>query len=143
MEKFRKQIITRLIICMIFAVLTAAVYITIYALFIDEKPFSAGFSAGLCSGFITTLIIYAVRYGSAIKNPEKLKKLYIAATDERSRLIREKTASGSFTASVLVLGLATVIATFFSNTVACVLAAVIAVMAVIKMSFKFYYDRKY
>ena len=143
MEKFRKQIITKIIVCIVFAVLTATVYAGMYAHFINEDSFSAGYGMGFFSGLIALVFVYAVRYGSALKNPEKLKKLYIAETDERSRLIREKTASGSFTASVLILGLATVISTFFSETVTCVLAAVIGVIAVIKLCFKFYYDRKY
>lgn len=143
MEKFKKQIAAKIVICIVFAVLTAAVYAGMYAFFANEDSFSAGFSSGACAAFITILLVYAARYGSALKDPEKLKKLYIAENDERSRLIREKTASGSFTATVLILGLATAVATFFSATVSCVLAGVIGVIAVIKMSFKFYYDRKY
>lgn len=143
MEKFRKQIIAKIIICIVFAVLTAAVYAGMYVFFAKEDSFSAGYGMGFFAGLIVVVLAYAARYGSVLKDPEKLKKLYILENDERSRLIREKTASGSFTASVLILGLATAVATFFSATVSCVLAGVIGVIAVIKMSFKFYYDRKY
>ena len=143
MEKFKKQIIAKMVICIAFAVLTAAVYAGMYAFLAKEDSFAAGYRMGFFAGMIAVVLVYAVRYGAVLKDPEKLKKLYILETDERSRLIREKTASGSFTVTALILGFAAGIATFFSDTVACVLAAVIAVMAVIKMSFKFYYDRKY
>ena len=143
MEKFKKQIIAKIVICIVLAVLTAAVYISVY-IFLDEKTtFSAGFSSGLCASLITIILICTARYGSALKDPEKLKKLYIAETDERIKLIREKTASGSFTVSVFILGLSALVSSFFSETVTYVLAGVIGVLAVIKMSFKFYYDRKY
>lgn len=143
MEKFKKQIIAKMVFCIVFAVLIAAAYAGMYAFFANEDSFSEGYSMGFFAGLIVVVLAYAVRYGSVLRDPEKLKKLYIAETDERSRLIREKTASGSFTASVLILALATGVAAFFSVTVSCILAGVIAVLAVIKMSFKFYYDRKY
>ena len=143
MENFKKQIFKKLVVCIIFAVLTATVYIAVYVLFSEKTMFSAGFSTGLFAAWITIIIANAVRYCSTLKDPEKLKKLYIAETDERTRLIHEKTASGSFTASVFILGLTTLIASFFSETITYVLAGVIGVMAIVKVSFKFYYDRKY
>ena len=143
MEKFKKQIIVKIVICVVFVVLTAAVYAGMYTLFANEDSFSAGYGMGFFAGLVVVVLAYAVRYGSILKDPEKLKKLYILENDERYRLIREKTASGSFTATVLILGLATAVATFFSTTVSCVLAGVIGVIAVIKMSFRFYYSRKY
>ena len=143
MEKFRKQIKIRLITYLAFDVLMAVVYLIVYNIYDDKYTFSAGYSTGFFSGVVGAVIVLAIRCAVVLRDPEKLKKLYILETDERSRLIREKTASGSFTVSVLILGFAAVIATFFSDTVVCVLAAVIIVMTVVKLSLKFYYDRKY
>ena len=143
MEKFRKQIKIKLFMYIVFAVLMPAAYIAVSFIYPDNDTFSAGYSAGFCSGFTLVSLVFAVKYAVVLRDPEKLKKLYVLETDERSRLIREKTASGSFVITVFILGFATVIATFFSDTVVCVLAAVIGVMAAVKMSLKFYYDRKY
>lgn len=143
MEKFRKQIKTKLVLHIVFAVMMAAVYIGIYNIYDEKDTFSAGYSAGFCSTIIVSMLVIAFRYFMVLRDPEKLKKLYVAETDERLRLIREKTASGSFVVTILILGFATIIATFFSDTVVCVLAAVIGVMAVVKISFKIYYGRKY
>lgn len=143
MEKFRKQIKIKLVMYIAFAVLMTAVYVAVRFIYPDSDTFSAGYGYGFCSGFTLVSVVFAVKYAVVLKDAEKLKKLFVLETDERSLLIREKTASGSFVITVFILGFATVIATFFSDTVVCVLAAVIGVMAVVKMSLKFYYDRKY
>ena len=143
MEKFRKQIMIKLVLHIVFAVLMAATFLAVYHIYDEKDTFSVGYSAGFCSGLIGAVLVIAFRYLVVLRDTEKLKRIYVAETDERLRLIREKTASGSFTVSILILGFATVIATFFSDTVVCVLAAVIGVMVVIKIAFKFYYDRKY
>lgn len=143
MEKFKKQIRAKMIFYSGFAVLMAATYTVIYFILDDKDAFAAWYSFGFCSGVIAAGVVLAIRYGLIFKDPERLKKLYIAETDERNRLIREKTTSGSFTVSALIFGFAASITSFFSETVTSVLAAVIFVMVIVKMSFKFYYDRKY
>ena len=143
MEKFRKQIKIKLVLYIVFAVLMAAAYMAVWLIYTDRDTFSAGYSSGFFSGIIAAVLVIVFRYGMVLKDPEKMKKLYVLENDERMRLIREKTASGSFTVSVSLLGFATVIATFFSRTVVCVLAAVIGGMVLTKVLFKFYYDRKY
>ena len=143
MEKFRKQIKIKLVLYIAFAVLMAAAYMAVWLIYTDRDTFSAGYSSGFFSGIIAAVLVIVFRYGMVLKDPEKMKKLYVLENDERMRLIREKTASGSFTVSVSILGFATVIATFFSRTVVCVLAAVIGGMVLTKVLFKFYYDRKY
>ena len=143
MEKFRKHIKIKLVLYIVLAVFMTAVYAAVSFIHPDSDTFSAGYSSGFCSGFVLVAAVFAVRYAIMLRDPEKLRKLYVLETDERSRLIREKTASGSFVITVFILGSATIIATFFSDVVVCVLAAVIGVMAAVKMSLKFYYDRKY
>ncbi|MCH5350185.1 MAG: hypothetical protein J1E40_12730 [Oscillospiraceae bacterium] len=143
MEKFKKQIRAKMIFYIGFAVLMGVTYTVIYFILDDKLTFAAGYSFGFCFGVIAAAVVLAIRCGLAFKDPERLKKLYIAETDERNRLIREKTTSGSFTLSALIFGFAASVAAFFSETVTSVLAAVILVMAAVKMSLKFYYDRKY
>lgn len=142
MEKFRKQLIFRTVFVFIFVVLIAAAYIVIYAN-IDEKPVSAAYSSGFCTGLLAAAAVYAARYIPAFKDEEKLKKLYVAENDERERFIREKTASGSFSVFAFILGAGIVISTLVSPATASVLAVVLAVMVLVKMIFNFYFRRKY
>ena len=142
MEKFRKQLIFRTVFVFIFIVFVTAAYIVIYST-IDVKPVSAAYSSGFCTGILAVAVVYAARYIPAFKDEEKLKKLYVAENDERERLIREKTASGSFSVCAFILGAGIVISTLVSPPTAGVLAVVLGGMALIKMIFNFYYRRKY
>ena len=87
----------------------------------------AAFGTGVCASIITLMIVNVSRYSTALKNDEKLKKLYILETDERERLIYEKSNSSSFRAVIILLGL----------------AAIIIAIAFVQAAFKFYYRRKY
>ena len=142
MEKFRKQLIFRTVFVFIFIVFVTAAYIVIYTN-IGEKSVSAAYSSGFCTGLLAVAAVYAARYIPAFKDEEKLKKLYVAENDERERLIREKTASGSFSVCAFILGAGIVISTLVSPPTAGVLAVVLGGMALIKMIFNFYYRRKY
>ena len=142
MEKFRKQLIFRTVFVFIFIVFVTAAYIVIYTN-IGEKPVSAAYSSGFCTGLLAVVAVYAARYIPAIKDEEKLKKLYVLENDERERLIREKTASGSFSVFSFILGAGIIISTLISPETARVLVVVLAGMVLLKMVFNFYYRRKY
>lgn len=150
MDDFRKQVKKTLNIYR--AVLIAAVVIfaflniaEITALFGEESTndLSNGFGTGACASIITLMAIAIYRYNSALKNDEKLKKLYILETDERERLIYEKTNSASFRTVIILLGFAAMAASFFSKTVFYTIVAIIMVIAFVQAAFKFYYRRKY
>lgn len=102
-----------------------------------------GFGTGACASVITLMIINVCRYSTALKNDEKLKKLYISQTDERERLIYEKSNSSSFRAVIILLGFAAMIASFFSKTIFYTVVAIIIAIAFIQAAFRFYYRRKY
>ncbi len=142
MEKFKKQLIFRTVFLFIFVVLIAAAYIVIYVN-IEEKPVSAAYSSGFCTGLLAGAAVYAARYIPALKDEEKLKKLYVAENDERERFIREKTASGSFSLFAFILGAGIIISTLVSPETARVLGIVLGGMVLVKMIFNFYYRRKY
>ncbi len=150
MEDFRKQVRKTLNIYR--AVLIAAIVILIVLNVIEiaaelgEKStndLSNGFGTGVCASIITLMIVNVSRYSIALKNDEKLKKLYILETDERERLIYEKSNSSSFRAVIILLGLAAMVASFFSKPIFYTIVAIIIAIAFVQAAFKFYYRRKY
>lgn len=150
MEDFRKQVRKTLNIYR--AVLIAAIVILIVLNVIEiaaelgEKStndLSNGFGTGVCASIITLMIVNVSRYSTALKNDEKLKKLYIMETDERERLIYEKSNSSSFRAVIILLGLAAMVASFFSKPIFYTIVAIIIAIAFVQAAFKFYYRRKY
>lgn len=150
MEDFRKQVqktlnIYRAVLIAAIIVLAVLNIIEITALFGEESSndLSNGFGTGACASIITLMIISVCRYSAALKNDEKLKKLYILETDERERLIYEKTNSASFRTVIILLGFAAMVASFFSKTIFYTIVAIIMVIAFVQAAFKFYYRRKY
>lgn len=150
MEQFKKQVQKTLNIYR--AVLMAAIVILVVLNEIEitavlgEKSttdLGNGFGTGACGSIITLMIINIIRYSAALKNDEKLKKLYILETDERERLIYEKANSSSFRAVIILLGLAAMVASFFSKPIFYTIVAIIVAIAFVQAAFKFYYRRKY
>lgn len=144
MENFRKQVKRTLIIYI--AVLAAAIVLWIVFSVFDiagNENDSSSFRMGACSGITTIMALNIVRYSAALKNDEELKKLYIAETDERARLIYEKSNSASLRTATLVLGLSAMVASFYSKAVFYTLIYVIFVIIFIQVGFNFYYRRKF
>ncbi|MCM1328577.1 MAG: hypothetical protein NC253_03975 [Ruminococcus sp.] len=147
MEDFRKQakktikIWTALIIAAI--ILRIGLGAAVWANVIPKDGVNYNFSDGFCAGLIVLMAVNISRYTAALKDDEKLKKLYITETDERSRLIYEKSNSSSFRTVIVLLGLSAMVASFISETVFFTLLAVILAIAFIQAGFSFYYRRKY
>lgn len=144
MENFRKQAKRTLKIYI--AVLAAAIVLWVVFTVLEisgGENNSSNFRNGACAGITTLMALNIARYSAALKNDEKLKKLYIAETDERTRLIYEKSNSSSFRALIIVLGLSTIVSSFYSDTVFYTLIAVIFVIIFIQAIFSFYYRRKF
>ena len=147
MENFRKQAkkTLKIYIAVLATAIALWVVFNVFNVFdiADGGKNSSGFRTGFCAGIITLMALNVVRYSAALKNDEKLKKLYIAETDERTRLIYEKSNSSSFRTLIIVLGLSTMVSSFYSDTVFYTLIAVIFVIVFIQTIFSFYYRRKF
>lgn len=159
MEKFRKQLKTRMTGYIITAVLSAILY-GVFA-FLDmtnalgtvlpssisgaaeEGDFTSGFRTGFCSAIVGFAVIKAIFCAAALKNEQKLKAMYIKETDERTAMIIQKTASSSFSVTIMALAVASVAASFFSMTVLYTLIAIIFFIVFVRTAFQFYYTRKY
>lgn len=143
MEDFRKQAKRTLIIYIAVLVIAIVLWVVFSVFDIAGEESSSDFRTGACSGITGLMVINIVRYAAALKSDEELKKLYIASTDERARLIYEKSNSASFRTALIVLGLSSIVASFYSETVFYTLIAVIFVIIFIQVIFNFYYRRKY
>lgn len=144
MEEFRKK--AKKSLNFYIAMLAAA--IVLWVVFsavevINGENNSSNFGSGFCAGAIIFMAVNILRYSTALKSDEKLKRLYIAATDEREKLICEKSDSSSFKAILCILVLSAMVASFFSDTVFYTLIAAMMIVIFVKAGFRFYYRRKY
>lgn len=101
-----------------------------------------GYVTGASCGLCAMMIFYLIRNLRAIKNNEKLKKLYIKRHDERSAQIVILARSTAMQL-LLWLGLtAAVIAGYFSITVSITILACTFVSSVLSLILAGYYSKK-
>lgn len=144
MENFRKQLKKSIKIYRVVIIAAIILWLGLnISVKLNGKSRATDSSDGFCASVIVIMAINIVQYSAALKNDEKLKKLYIRETDERMRLIYEKSNSSSFMTAIIVLGLSAMVASFYSETVFYTLVAVILVIAFIQAGFSFYYRRKF
>lgn len=147
MEEFRKKAKTarKIYIAVLIAAAVLAMFFNVLERFDarDGQSMSKGFSDGFCAGMVVFMSLKTAEYTSALKDDEKLKKLYIRETDERTRLICEKSNSAALRTFMVVLGLSAIPASYLSETVFYTLLAALFVLMFIKVIFDFYYRRKF
>lgn len=100
-----------------------------------------GFALGLSCGLLVLALAYTLKLQSALKDSEKLRKLYIAEQDERNRHIREKMGGIAMPVTLWTLMAATAIAGFFNFVVFVTLAGATLCVALIACGFKLYFRR--
>ena len=143
MEDFRKQAkktLTAYIAVLVAAIVLCGIFSAV-EISVGENN-SSNFGTGFCAGAIAFMAINIFRYAAALKNDEKLKKLYSAEKDGRGKLICEKSDVSAFRAILCIVVLAAMGASFFSDTVFYTLIAVMLTIILVKEGFRFYYRRK-
>ncbi|MBD5138699.1 MAG: hypothetical protein HDT24_05250 [Ruminococcus sp.] len=114
MEDFRKR--AKKTLAGYIAVLAAAVVLwgvfSAVEISVGENN-SSNFGTGFCAGAIAFMAVNISRYSAALKNDERLKKLYTAEIDERGKLICEKSDVSAFKAILCIVVLAAMGASFF------------------------------
>lgn len=107
------------------------------------QGFIEGFQVGSIVALFGALIFFIIRNIIAIKNPERLKKLYISETDERKLLIKQK--SGSVGMNIIMYGLAagTAISGNINDIVFFSLLGACMFVTLVRVSLKLYYRNKY
>ena len=159
MEKFRKQIKRRLRINVVLAILLVVLFAALmimdatnaWSTFLpaeltggDESlDFLAGFRTGFCTSLIGFFVVKINVLSRALKDEKKLKAMYIRETDERNLLIEQKTSTASFAVTIIGLGVACVVVSFFSRPILYTLICVILFVSIVKVAFSIYYSRKY
>ena len=105
--------------------------------------FINGYQVGGVCGLALFAFLGIWRYSKALKDSDYLKKLYIYETDERNRLIYEK--SGSLGMNIVMFGLVgvAIIAGFYNEVVTLTLIAVTLAVGSIRLALKLYYRGRY
>lgn len=102
-----------------------------------------GFISGASLGILALLLFGLIRNLLALRDENKLKKLYIKESDERQAQICTLAMSAAMRAS-LVLGLvAVIVAGYFSVTVSLTLLTSLFAVSLVTIGFKLYFMRKY
>ncbi len=107
------------------------------------NDFMHGAQLGLFAGFLLMMLRDIAKYIWAIKDENKIKAIYIEENDERKKLIKDKIGGVGFDFIIGVMMIAIVIAGFFNETVFLTLLGALGFMAIVKLSLKLYYNRKY
>lgn len=120
LEAYRKKVQRRLVWMRLLAV-TFVVVELVGSRFVPDGN-AANYVWGLCVGGGFVALVALFRQGKALKDDEKLRKLYIEEHDERKQAIRAR--AGLPMVLYLALGMAMVAAVtfFFNETVAITLA---------------------
>jgi len=149
MEEFKKKLINRQILLFV-AMLGAAGTFILSSRFEQKatmsehlREFIGGFQAGIAAGLLCVLIVFAIRYFMAAGNPERLKKLYISETDERTLFIKQKT--GDIGMNIISYGLivGANVAGNLNSTVFITLMCALLFVSLVRGFLKIYYRRKY
>ena len=102
-----------------------------------------GFQAGLVTALLACGIFLLIRNGMFLKNPEQLKKLYIAETDERTLLIRQKSGSVGMNFTLYGLAVGAAVAANLNVTAFFTLLGATFFVALVRLALKLYYRNKY
>ncbi len=108
-----------------------------------DGAFMAGFRSGFCTSLIGFFVVKIIILSRALKDEKKLKAMYIKETDERNMLIEQKTSTASFAVTIIGLGVACVVVSFFSRPILYALICVILFVSIVKVVFSIYYSKKY
>ncbi len=101
-----------------------------------------GFTSGAACGIGAMMLFFLIRNLIALKDENKLKKLYIQESDERQKLICD-TSRSSAGRTFLLLGMVVgIVAGFFSMAVGITIIACILFYALTSFGFMLYYGHK-
>lgn len=146
MEQYKRKVLMRIVWLSAMIAAFIAVYLTL--LFMGERlPADTDqmqkFAAGVFTPLTIFVVYYVIKNVKVLRNEEALREQYVRENDERARLILQKTGSLGFRIAGAGLGLAAIVACFLDKTVFFSLLGALAFIALIKLSLKLYYGKKY
>ncbi len=102
-----------------------------------------GFCCGAAFGILAMMLLSLIRNLLALRNDEKLKKLYVKEHDERAIQIWTSARAAGLQTFLLLGLVATVVAGYFSVPVSLTLLACVFAASLISEAFKIYYSQKF
>ena len=151
MEAYQNAIKRRMVILCICAV-CAALYVCTAGIYgyhnsvgSDEhaRDFYAGAATGMFAGMVGIIVWRIIGYARALKDAQRLRKLYVYEHDERNQMIQTKTGGAPYQWATAVILFAGIGALFLSQTVGATLMTAGAFMVVLRLAFKIHYRNIY
>lgn len=105
--------------------------------------FITGFHLGFTAGILAVAIFYTIKYSIALRNEEKLRKLYIEEHDERTQYINSQIGGVGIAIIMIGLGVSTVIAGFVNEVMFFTSLGALFFTITVKLGLKLYYNNKY
>ncbi|WP_339218229.1 hypothetical protein [Paenibacillus sp. FSL H8-0332] len=149
MKSFEKELRRQIVINSFYA---AGMGITVIVAFILKAfvwgrldtldSWDIGILAGLLFGSWITAALRIARLRKALKDPETLEALHIAAQDERNRMIALKTGRAAIRLFLLLLALSAVVASLINQTVFLTIAVTLITLLCLYFLLSAYYSRK-
>lgn len=102
-----------------------------------------GFISGATAALFVAMLISLVQGIRALKDEKKLKKLYVTQNDERSIQIWTSARASSMQAFLMLGMVASIVAGYFSATVAFTIWACLVLQSLLGLGFKVYYSKKF
>ena len=145
MEQFKKKLIVQQ--CYLTIGLIGLIAVFLFSLNHESMPsavghFIGGFQTGISIALAGAFLFLSYRTLAAIKNSDKLRKLYISETDERVLLIRQKSGSAGMNIVMYGLTIGAFIAGNFNDTVFFTLLGACLFVGLVRGFFKLYYRAK-
>ena len=154
MEKFKEKLRIGNLVTAVYVVLLAIFCVVMIAAEAGLIPLTPagdshwqhmwrGFCVGAACGILGMMIFSLVRSTRALKDEKKLKKLYIAETDERTIQVWTAARASAMRFFLLLALAAGVVAGYFNMVVSITILACAVVLSVMGALFKVYYSIKF
>lgn len=140
MEKFKKELKSRVVVGFGFSAII--ILINIFVPMFFETSFKNGFVVGMFSGVAILAFIMAIQAAKALKDPEKLRKLYIEEHDERELEILDRAMKFALKFTLMLGLIATSICMYIDTKIAIGIIGTICFMSLLTFGAKVYYDKK-
>ncbi len=141
MEEFRKKLRRKVMLSVIFSLSGLFIYVALI-LITDAPEYTKGILFGVLSGSLTVSVFNIFRLMPLLQDEEKLKKAYIAETDERNTLIQKESARTILSISIMIAALAAIAASFFNPVITLTLSANIILTGIVSIAVTAYYNKK-
>ena len=102
-----------------------------------------GFATGSTTTMLGFMIVTVIRNHKALKDEQKLKKLYVKENDERTIQIWTSARAAAFQTFLLLGIVAAIIAGYFNMTVCSTIIATLFCASMVVIGFSFYYSNKF